>query len=220
MPFRTDLCKGYTVHCCTSNVVHGDNTALNLTVPRLSELSIALIYASSRFFRSSLMPKVSNDTSNAPGASVTPCSTSHSSQPIVLKRNQARLPDLVLLIICEIKGLQACHQCRRRKLVRANSSLDFYLTRVCRNGPRISTCALSIISHTIISDAKRPCSTCLRSHAHAVAHASASTQLPGPECTYDDGEKWHPVLGPIHKVLQSLNPAQPPRMVREPGMNG
>ncbi|KAG6877642.1 hypothetical protein C0993_005351 [Termitomyces sp. T159_Od127] len=37
------------------------------------------------------------------------------------------------------------------------------------------------------SDAKRPCSTCVRSHAHAVAHAPPGTSLPPkPECTFDD----------------------------------
>ncbi|KAJ7361636.1 hypothetical protein DFH08DRAFT_844736 [Mycena albidolilacea] len=39
-------------------------------------------------------------------------------------------------------------------------------------------------------DAKRPaCSTCIRSHAHAVAHAAPGTQLQlpsAPECTFDD----------------------------------
>ncbi|KAJ7631110.1 hypothetical protein FB45DRAFT_990906 [Roridomyces roridus] len=37
-------------------------------------------------------------------------------------------------------------------------------------------------------DAKRPaCSTCIRSHSHAVAHAQPGTQLPpAPECTFDD----------------------------------
>lgn len=36
-------------------------------------------------------------------------------------------------------------------------------------------------------DAKRPCSTCVRSHAHAVSHAPPGTNLaPRPECTFDD----------------------------------
>ncbi|OBZ79584.1 hypothetical protein A0H81_00861 [Grifola frondosa] len=36
-------------------------------------------------------------------------------------------------------------------------------------------------------DAKRPCSTCVRSHSYAVAHANAGTELPAhPDCTYDD----------------------------------
>ncbi|KIJ68342.1 hypothetical protein HYDPIDRAFT_146307 [Hydnomerulius pinastri MD-312] len=37
------------------------------------------------------------------------------------------------------------------------------------------------------SDAKRPCSTCVRSHSHAVAHAQPEAQLPPyPECTFDE----------------------------------
>ncbi|KAF9473114.1 hypothetical protein BDN70DRAFT_886156 [Pholiota conissans] len=36
-------------------------------------------------------------------------------------------------------------------------------------------------------DAKRPCSTCLRSHAHAVSHAPPGVHMPSkPECTFDD----------------------------------
>ncbi|KAF9460797.1 hypothetical protein BDZ94DRAFT_1265146 [Collybia nuda] len=36
-------------------------------------------------------------------------------------------------------------------------------------------------------DAKRPCSTCVRSHAHATAHAPPGTNIPArPECTFDD----------------------------------
>ncbi|KAI0094085.1 hypothetical protein BDY19DRAFT_1053457 [Irpex rosettiformis] len=58
--------------------------------------------------------------------------------------------------IQNLKRNQACHQCRRRKLV---------------------------------SDAKRPCSTCMRSHAYALAHASQNDRLDipeHPECTFDD----------------------------------
>ncbi|KAI0271386.1 hypothetical protein BC834DRAFT_818707 [Gloeopeniophorella convolvens] len=37
-------------------------------------------------------------------------------------------------------------------------------------------------------DAQRPCSTCVRSHAHAVSHAPAGVVLPErPECTFDEG---------------------------------
>ena len=44
------------------------------------------------------------------------------------------------------------------------------------------------------SDAKRPCSTCVRSHAYAVAHAPPGTEHPPhPECTYDEGESDHPL---------------------------
>ncbi|KAA1467928.1 hypothetical protein DENSPDRAFT_833103 [Dentipellis sp. KUC8613] len=36
-------------------------------------------------------------------------------------------------------------------------------------------------------DAQRPCSTCVRSHAHAVSHAPAGVLLPDhPECTFDE----------------------------------
>ncbi|OCH96219.1 hypothetical protein OBBRIDRAFT_787678 [Obba rivulosa] len=36
-------------------------------------------------------------------------------------------------------------------------------------------------------DAKRPCSTCVRSHSYAVAHAPAGAELPPhPECTFDE----------------------------------
>ncbi|KIK71105.1 hypothetical protein GYMLUDRAFT_33231 [Collybiopsis luxurians FD-317 M1] len=37
------------------------------------------------------------------------------------------------------------------------------------------------------SDAKRPCSTCVRSHKHAIAHSPAGTvHPPQPECTFDE----------------------------------
>lgn len=41
-----------------------------------------------------------------------------------------------------------------------------------------------------VSDAQRPCSTCVRSHAYALAHASPNDRLnlpEQPECTFDDG---------------------------------
>lgn len=41
-----------------------------------------------------------------------------------------------------------------------------------------------------LSDAKRPCSTCVRSHAHAVSHAPPNSGLPSePVCTYDERER-------------------------------
>ncbi|KAI8980709.1 hypothetical protein BD414DRAFT_420621 [Trametes punicea] len=37
------------------------------------------------------------------------------------------------------------------------------------------------------SDAKRPCTTCVRSHSYAATHAPSGTDLPShPECTYDE----------------------------------
>ncbi|KAJ7070941.1 hypothetical protein C8F01DRAFT_1108418 [Mycena amicta] len=54
---------------------------------------------------------------------------------------------------------------------------------LCRRIAKFLNCELGV-------DAKRPaCSTCIRSHAHAVAHAPPGTQsqLPAePECTFDD----------------------------------
>ena len=41
---------------------------------------------------------------------------------------------------------------------------------------------------TCDSDAKRPCSTCVRSHNHTVTHAGPDVVLPPfPECTFDEG---------------------------------
>ncbi|TBU45207.1 hypothetical protein BD309DRAFT_860573 [Dichomitus squalens] len=82
------------------------------------------------------MPKAAPSTSTATRSSGAPFQSAQ-----VLRRNQA------------------CHQCRRRKLV----TLFVY------------------------SDAKRPCSTCVRSHAYSVAHAPPGTELPPhPECTFDE----------------------------------
>lgn len=36
------------------------------------------------------------------------------------------------------------------------------------------------------SDAKRPCSTCIRSHRNTVNHAPPGTEVPPMECTFDD----------------------------------
>lgn len=48
------------------------------------------------------------------------------------------------------------------------------------------------------SDAKRPCSTCVRSHAHALSHAPPGITMPtNPECTFDDGVVAFPVLAKV-----------------------
>ncbi|KAI0257655.1 hypothetical protein BJV78DRAFT_1116422 [Lactifluus subvellereus] len=79
------------------------------------------------------MPKIATVKQDSASGSGPMASVSH---PNVLKRNQA------------------CHQCRRRKLVRPHF---------------------------------RPCSTCVRSHAHALSHAPAGVVLPErPECTFDE----------------------------------
>ncbi|PFH54567.1 hypothetical protein AMATHDRAFT_78225 [Amanita thiersii Skay4041] len=91
------------------------------------------------------MPKITVDLNRRPGP-----------QPNVLKRNQA------------------CHQCRRRKLV---------------------------------SDAQRPCSTCIRSHNHSIAHAPPGMQMPPkPVCTYDEvAEATTPAEGPKNKYERLEN---------------
>ncbi|KAI0684542.1 hypothetical protein BC835DRAFT_1422219 [Cytidiella melzeri] len=62
-----------------------------------------------------------------------------------------------------LKRNAACHQCRKRKL-----EPDAFV--------RISS-----------SDARRPCTACLRSHGHLVEHAQAGSDVPPyPECTYDE----------------------------------
>ena len=39
------------------------------------------------------------------------------------------------------------------------------------------------------SDAKRPCSTCVRSHSHALAHVQEGSHVPPSlECTFDEGK--------------------------------
>jgi hypothetical protein len=46
--------------------------------------------------------------------------------------------------------------------------------------------------YVIHSDAKRPCSTCVRSYAHAVAHAPKGAEAPPMlECTFDCGTYLH-----------------------------
>ncbi|KAI0673438.1 hypothetical protein C8Q78DRAFT_968112 [Trametes maxima] len=87
------------------------------------------------------MPKVSisSPTSTTTRSSGAPFQNAH-----VLRRNQA------------------CHQCRRRKLV--------------------STAVIRFATGT-----KRPCSTCIRSHSYASAHAPPGADLPPhPECTFDE----------------------------------
>ncbi|KAI0660380.1 hypothetical protein C8Q70DRAFT_1052957 [Cubamyces menziesii] len=45
----------------------------------------------------------------------------------------------------------------------------------------------------MVGDAKRPCSTCIRSHSYAATHAPPGTDLPPhPECTYDESSEPQP----------------------------
>jgi hypothetical protein len=67
--------------------------------------------------------------------------------------------------------------------------------RLCRNGtsdhiivPRRDALFTSFSSPNSLSDAQKPCSTCVRSHAHALTHAPRGAALPEhPECTFDEG---------------------------------
>ncbi|RXW24745.1 hypothetical protein EST38_g1100 [Candolleomyces aberdarensis] len=55
---------------------------------------------------------------------------------------------------------------------------------MCLNGIKL---AINVDEESC--DAKRPCSTCARSHAHAVSHAPPGANLPSkPECTFDESE--------------------------------
>ncbi|KAG2023382.1 hypothetical protein CC2G_001043 [Coprinopsis cinerea AmutBmut pab1-1] len=57
-------------------------------------------------------------------------------------------------------------------------------------------------------DAKRPCSTCVRSHAHALSHAPPGANLPPkPECTFDEIAEHNPTVseGPKNKYERLEN---------------
>ena len=52
---------------------------------------------------------------------------------------------------------------------------------------------------TYISDAQRPCSTCVRSHRNAVNHAPAGVEVPPLECTFDELPECGPVPHAVPK---------------------
>ncbi|TFK30536.1 hypothetical protein FA15DRAFT_662508 [Coprinopsis marcescibilis] len=57
-------------------------------------------------------------------------------------------------------------------------------------------------------DAKRPCSTCVRSHAHALSHAPPGANLPPkPECTFDEVAEHNQIVseGPKNKYERLEN---------------
>ncbi|KAJ7235915.1 hypothetical protein B0H12DRAFT_1238654 [Mycena haematopus] len=110
------------------------------------------------------MPKVPSSSSSSPNHS-------GRSEPHPLKRNQA------------------CHQVLSLHFFSARKA---YLSKVPPSEAEMVR-GLGIRmweTQFSCSDAKRPaCSTCIRSHAHTVAHAPPGTQsqLPSaPECTFDD----------------------------------
>ncbi|KAH8835150.1 hypothetical protein DL96DRAFT_1573039 [Flagelloscypha sp. PMI_526] len=56
-------------------------------------------------------------------------------------------------------------------------------------------------------DAQRPCSTCLRSHNHAVTHAAPGVTLPRePECTYDENAQDQPPSATEQSKARSFEP--------------
>ncbi|KAI5124712.1 hypothetical protein M0805_004318 [Coniferiporia weirii] len=76
-----------------------------------------------------------------------------------------------------LKRNQACHQCRRRKLV-SPLTLLLYIH-------------YAAVLHRLVCDrqkcdARRPCTTCVRSHKNLVNHAPPGVEIPPLECTFDD----------------------------------
>ncbi|KAF8898638.1 hypothetical protein BD779DRAFT_1607387 [Infundibulicybe gibba] len=61
-------------------------------------------------------------------------------------------------------------------------------SKLCRCSTISAKLIVQIVSEEKIGDdAKRPCSTCVRSHAHTAAHAPPGSNLPPkPQCTFDD----------------------------------
>ena len=74
--------------------------------------------------------------------------------------------------------------------------LDAQPIRLCglsntssRNGTISALESAACCLFAICSDAKRPCSTCVRSHAYAVAHTPKGVTIPSHfDCTFDDGK--------------------------------
>lgn len=61
---------------------------------------------------------------------------------------------------------------------------------VCFNIGQVALLPLNLIP----SDAKRPCSTCVRSHTYALSHAAEGALVPpNPVCTFDESERGNPV---------------------------
>ncbi|KAG9009730.1 hypothetical protein FRB90_008175 [Tulasnella sp. 427] len=92
------------------------------------------------------MPKVASAASTAAGKAA-------ASAQNVLKRNQA------------------CHQCRKKKLLKTFTE-NLLRTPIASEMPRIR------------SDAQQPCSACIKTHAYAVKTHPATAPA-NPDCTYD-----------------------------------
>ncbi|KZT05881.1 uncharacterized protein LAESUDRAFT_726455 [Laetiporus sulphureus 93-53] len=66
---------------------------------------------------------------------------------------------------------------------RASGDQPFQSAHVLRRNQACHQCR----KRKLKCDAKRPCSTCVRSHSYAVAHAPAGAELPPhPHCTFDE----------------------------------
>jgi hypothetical protein len=70
------------------------------------------------------------------------------------------------------------------------------------------------------SDAQRPCSTCVRSHAHARSHAPGGVALPErPECTFDEGNDRMLIRPLAVQHLKPQNAAASSAETQEPPKN-
>jgi hypothetical protein len=113
----------------------------------------------------------------------------------VLKKFQVNWILWVLSKLEVFPPFQACHQCRRRKLVSSVKAPDLQfipIFYILRNGNLFSWyphTARYVLIPLCPSDAKRPCTTCVRSHTYAVAYPIEGVEVPlQAECTYDDRE--------------------------------
>ncbi|KAF8622905.1 hypothetical protein AX15_006667 [Amanita polypyramis BW_CC] len=71
----------------------------------------------------------------------------------------------------------ACSQCNIIPVPAQKT--EMVLTTICN--------ILVTYSQLCVSDAQRPCSTCIRSHNHTISHAPPGASLPAePVCTYDE----------------------------------
>jgi hypothetical protein len=70
------------------------------------------------------------------------------------------------------------------------------------------------------SDAQRPCSTCVRSHAHARTHAPAGVVLPErPDCTFDEGNDRILIRPPAVQHFKPRNAVASSAETQEPPKN-
>lgn len=158
------------------------------------------------------MPKIS--TTKQDSASISPSGPKTSgTHPNVLKRNQvcaqsisgggfvSPLPNAAphfrshSVVVCPYPYRPATNVADANWYVHPLTHARCVHQRLCRNGtsdhiivPRRDALFTSLSAPNSSSDAQRPCSTCVRSHAHALTHAPRGAALPEhPECTFDEG---------------------------------